>query len=433
MWQINSPSENVGHDDKKARNKALWSWTFYDWANQSYATVIQTFVFAAYFTSQVATDTERATTHWSLTIGLTGLVVALSGPFLGAVADRAGRRKPWIGVNTLICSIATAGLWFVYPHPSDYWLALGLLAVATFGVQTATIFYNAMLADIASRQEYGRWSGRGWAMGYVGGICCLVAVLYLFVREGALVPLDREMAEHVRASFPFVSFWLVFFALPLFLFTPDRQASGLAKKQAIREGLKQLRDSLRNIREHKEIVRFLIAWAFCTDGLATIFALGGVYAAGTFGMDETQILLFGISLSLTAGAGAFGFSWVDERIGSKKTILLGLTGLFIFSTLILVVTQNFWFWTFGLLLGVFVGPVQASSRTYLSHAAPEKMRGQLFGVFALAGKSTSFLGPLLVGGLTALFQSQRLGLAIIPVYFLVGWLIMRGVPEMKEE
>ncbi|MFO7812149.1 MAG: MFS transporter, partial [Pelovirga sp.] len=206
---------------------------------------------------------------------------------------------------------------------------------------------------------------------------------------------------------------------------------GKSLRQSVREGLRQLHDSLRNIREHKELVRFLIAWAICTDGLATIFALGGVYAAGTFAMDETRILLFGIALSLTAGAGAFGFSRVDERIGSRKTILLGLSGLFIFSTLILVVTDNVWFWTYGLLLGLFVGPVQASSRSYLSHVAPDEMRGQLFGVYALAGKSTSFLGPLLVGGLTAVFDSQRLGLAIIPVYFLVGWLTMRGIPEKK--
>lgn len=416
---------------KKTSQKALWSWSFYDWANQSYATVIQTFVFAAYFTNQVATDTERATTHWSLTIGLTGLCVALSGPFLGAIADRAGRRKPWIGVNTLVCAIATAGLWLVHPRPDDYWLALGLLAMATFGIQTATIFYNAMLGDLASRREYGLWSGRGWAMGYVGGIGCLVAVLVLFVREGALFSLDREAAAHIRAAFPFVSLWLVVFSLPLFFFAPDRQASGRRWRESIREGLSQLRDSLRNVRQYKGVVRFLIAWAFCTDGLATVFALGGVYAAGTFGMDETQILLFGIGLSLTAGGGAFGFSWVDERIGSRRTILLGLVGLFVFSTLILLVTDPYWFWVYGLLLGIFVGPVQASSRSYLSHAAPEELRGQLFGVFALAGKSTSFLGPLLVGGITAVSQSQRVGLSIIPVYFVVGWFILRGVPEVS--
>jgi len=430
---MSTPTVECGSNNIKVTDRALWSWTFYDWANQSYATVIQTFVFAAYFTSQVATDSVRATSHWSLTIGLTGLTVALSGPFLGAIADRAGRRKPWIGFNTLICVCATAGLWFVHPHPSDYWLALSLLAVATFGAQAATIFYNAMLADLASRQEYGRWSGRGWAMGYVGGIFCLVAVLFLFIQEGALLPLDREAAAHVRASFPFVSLWLMVFSLPLFFFTPDRQASGKSQRQSIQEGIGQLRDSLRNIREHKEVVRFLIAWAICTDGLATIFALGGIYAVGTFGMNETQILLFGIALNITAGAGAFGFSWVDERIGSRKTILLGLSGLFVFSTLILVVTETAWFWIYGLLLGVFVGPVQASSRSYLSHAAPKEMRGQLFGVFALAGKSTSFLGPLIVGGLTAVFESQRLGLIIVPVYFLLGWLIMHGIPEMEAD
>jgi len=192
-----------------------------------------------------------------------------------------------------------------------------------------------------------------------------------------------------------------------------------------------LRDSLRDVRKYRKVLRFLVAWAFCTDGLATVFALGGVYAAGTFGMDESQILIFGIALSLTAGIGAFLFSWIDERIGSRKTILIGLTGLFVFSVLILVVTQKHLFWTFGLLLGIFVGPVQASSRSYLSHAAPEELRGQLFGVFALAGKSTSFLGPLIVGGLTAVFESQRIGLSIVPLYFLTGWFLVRGIPEQR--
>ncbi len=413
----------------KGGSRALWAWTLYDWATQSYATIIHTFVFGAYFTSLVAANPERGATQWSLTIGLTGLAVALSGPFLGAIADCAGRRKPWLGVGTVVCAAATLALWFVRPRVEDVTLALALLAVASYSIHLAAIFYNAMLGDLASPQAYGRWSGRGWAMGYAGGLCCLATVFVLFLGEKALVELDRDTAQHVRAAFPFVGVWLLVFSIPIFGMAPDRKASGLPWREAVRLGLGQLRRSVKNVRRYRHTVRFLIAWALYSDGLATIFAMGGVYAAGAFGMDAGRVLLFGVGLSISAGLGAIGFSVIDDRIGSRRTILMALAGLLLFSTLILVVESEFWFWIYGLALGVFVGPAQASSRAYLSRTAPEEMRAQLFGVYALAGKATSFLGPLLVAGLTALFQSQRIGLAIIPVYFAAGWLILRGVPD----
>lgn len=414
--------------DGRRRNKALWSWCLYDWANQAFATVIQTFVFAAYFTTQVAAEPERGTSHWSLTIGLAGLCVAVSGPVLGAIADRSGRRKPWLAVNTLICAVATAGLWLVHPRVDDYFLALGLLGIATFSSQAAFIFYNAMLGDLAPRREYGRWSGRGWALGYAGGVCCLLLVFLLFVREGALLPLEREAASHIRAAFPFVAVWLIVFSLPLFLIAPDRAPSRQSWRESVTQGFRQLRDSVANIRRYRKIVRFLVAWSFCMDGLATVFALGGVYAAGSFGMDERGVLLFGISLSVVAGLGAAGFSWVDERIGSRRAILFSVAGLLLFSSLILLVTDVRWFWLWGLLLGLFVGPVQASSRSYLTQVAPAELRGEMFGVYAFAGKASAFLGPLLVSALTAVSDSQRIGLTVIPVFFAIGWLILRGVP-----
>lgn len=411
------------------QNRALWSWTLYDWATQSYATIIHTFVFGAYFTRQVAVNEEQGTTQWAMTMGLTGLCVALSGPFLGAIADKAGRRKPWLGAGTLVCALATAGLWFIHPRVEDVALALGLLAVASFSIHTSAIFYNAMLADLASRDVYGRWSARGWAMGYAGGLFCLAAVFLLFLGDHAWIPLDHASAQPIRAAFPFVSVWLLVFSIPVFVFAPDRQPRAASRIEAVRLGMRQLRDSIRNVRRYRHVVRFLIARAIYSDGLATIFAIGGVYAAGTFAMREVDVLLFGVALSLSAGLGAAAFSMIDDRIGSRQTILLSLTALFVFSTLILVVEERFWFWVCGILLGAFVGPAQASSRALLSQLAPETMRAQLFGVYALAGKSTSFLGPIIVGALTAAFRSQRIGLMIVPLYFIVGLWILRGVPR----
>lgn len=421
-----------GEDPGSTPTKGLWAWTFYDWATQSFATVIQTFVFAAYFTNQLSPDPEQGTVRWSMTVGLTGLIVAICGPVLGAIADRAGRRKPWLAGFTCLCAVATACLWWARPDPAYQWLAIFLLATAAFGVQMASVFYNALFSDLVSRKDTGRWSGRGWAMGYLGGICCLLAVLYLFLADGALFALDRDSARHVRASFPFVGAWLILFSLPLFLLTPDRRPSGQSWRQSVSEGFQQLRQSLRNIRSHANIVRFLIARALYTNGLVTIFALGGVYAAGTFGMDEGDVLTFGIALSISAGFGAVAFGKLDDRLGSRYTILSCLGGLIVFSTAILLAPNELWFWILGLLLGLFVGPAQSASRSYLAHAAPQELRAQMFGLYALADKSTAFMGPLLVAGITALTDSQRVGLTAIPFFLALGWLVLLGTSEVNK-
>jgi len=169
-----------------------------------------------------------------------------------------------------------------------------------------------------------------------------------------------------------------------------------------------------------------------SDGLATVFAFGGVYAAGTFPMSEQEVLLFGIALSATAGLGAAGFAWVDDWIGGKRTILLSLAGLIISATLILLVEASALFWACGLLLGVFVGPVQAASRSLLARLAPESLQNQMFGLYALSGKATAFLGPLLVGWVTYWAGSQRVGMGTILGFFVVGFVLMLRVPAAEK-
>ena len=266
-------------ESKGSGKLGLWSWALYDWAGQSYATVIQTFVFAAYFTNRIAENAEKATTDWSLTVGFTSFCVGICGPVLGAVADRAGRRKPYVIGFILLCALGTAAMWFIHPVPDHRNFALILLAVATFGTQMSIIFYNAMLGDLVPRSRYGLWSGRGWALGYAGGIVCLIAVLALFVHDSALLGISQENALHIRMSFPFVSLWLIVFVLPLCWWTPDRSDRGLPLRQSVREGLGQLKRSFGNLGQYRTVLRFLIARAFYMDGLATVLALGGVYAA----------------------------------------------------------------------------------------------------------------------------------------------------------
>lgn len=421
---------SAGHARHSVR--ALLSWAFYDWASSGFSAVVETFIFAAYFTRQVAADPVSGAALWGYTVGATGFLLAISGPVLGAMADQSGRLKPWLGAFTLLCILASAGLWFVLPHPAYAALAMLLVALGIFGSEGANIFYNAMLPRLADRDYLGRWSGWGWALGYAGGLACLLAVLFLFVGEGAPLPLDRAGAEQVRITGPFVAGWFAVFALPLFFRVPDRPpaAANTASPLAIaRAGIRQLRVSLKRARRYAGIWRFLVARLFYNDGLTTLFTFGGVFAAGAMNMTEAQVLWFAIALQVTAALGAFLFAWVDDRLGARFTIVVSLCGLLISATAILFVHSQEWFWALGMAIGIFVGPAQAASRSWLARAAPPEMETEMFGLFALSGKVTAFLGPLLVGWITWLAGSQRAGMAVIPALLLVGLVLMAWVPD----
>lgn len=418
---------------RKKPKRSLFAWAFYDWANSAFFTVIQTFVFATYFLQSVAQDETLGSTLWGNTIGAAGFLIAISAPFVGAVADQLGRRKPWIGWFTLLSIVATAGLWFVEPSQQFVVLALVLVFFGTIGSEFAIIFYNAMLPDLASEERVGRWSGWSWGLGYAGGLVCLVVALFVFV-DVANPPfgLDKAAAEHVRATFLLVAVWYALFSIPMFWFTDDRPRTGIKIKKAMRSGWQQLKTSIKNVRDYKDIVRFLIARMVFIDALATVFAFGGIYAAGTFGMDERDVLIFGIGLNVTAGLGAAVFAWLDDMLGSKKTMLFSLVGLIATTASILLTTSLTWFWVFGLLLGIFVGPVQAASRTYMARVSPPDLQNQMFGLMALSGKVTAFVGPLLVGWLTFFADSQRIGMSVILILFVIGFGLLYFVPDAEK-
>lgn len=418
----------------KSFRRDLFSWAIFDWANSAHSVVILTFVFAAYFTRQVAPDEIVGSRVWGTVMGLSGLTVAVLGPTLGATTDQTGRRKPWILGFISLSVVATALLWFVYPTESHLWRGALLAGAGALAIDLAFVFYNAMLPGLAGPDRTGRWSGWGWGLGYAGGLVCLIIVLLLFVEDATrLAALDVAAAQHLRASFVFVAVWIAVFSLPLFFFTPDEPRAGKTLGRGIRGGLAQLVKSLRQIRQYSHIVRFLIAHLFYVDGLATVFAFAGVYAAGTFGMDERTILIFAIALSVSAGIGAFSFSWIDDLIGSQRTIVVALTGLLVPGVVVLLVSSPMHFWIAGLTLGFFVGPVQAASRSYLARVAPPGMRNEMFGLFAFSGKATAFAGPLLVGWITSLTGNQRLGMSTIVVLFATGLVLMLFVPRAESD
>ncbi|MBW0147167.1 MFS transporter [Marinobacter arenosus] len=412
--------------------RALWSWALYDWANSAFFTIILTFVFAQYFSVSVVQDEVAGTNAWGNIVGISGVFIAILAPILGAIADQSGRRKPWLISFTVLCVMASAMLWTITPDQDQFWSAALWVGLGTLGAEFAFIFYNAMLPDLASQERTGRWSGWAWGLGYVGGITSLVIALYGFIEADAnLFNLDRDQAEHVRATFVLVAVWYLIFALPAFFFIPDRPPTGLGMAEATRAGFAQLKESIAHVRQYKDIVRFLVARMLYTDGLATIFTFGGVYAAGTFNMGPTEVLQFAIALNVTAGLGALGFAWIDDALGGRNTILMSLVGLGSSALAILVVEGATAFWVWGMILGIFVGPLQSASRSHLARVAPPHLQTQMFGLFAFSGKATAFAGPLLVGWVTAVTDSQRWGMSTILVFLLIGFLLMLKVPSTE--
>jgi UMF1 family MFS transporter len=413
-----------------AGRRGLIAWCFYDWANSAFPTVVVTFVFAAYFTTTLAETPEAGTGLWGQAIALSGLAVALLAPILGALADQRGRRKPWIGGFTVIAILCAAGLWWVQPDPGFALLALVLVGFGNAAFEFGQVFYNAMLPEVAGARRLGRISGWAWGLGYAGGLGCLALCLVLFVQtEAPVFGLDKAAAEQIRIIGPFVALWFAVFALPLFLFVPDAPASGIPAGQAVRQGLATLGATLRELPRHGQIGRFLLARMIYTDGLNTLFAFGGIYAAGTFSMSFEDILIFGILLNVAAGIGAVGFGWIDDLLGAKPTIMASLVGLLVFGALILVVDSQAWFVALGCGIGLFIGPAQAASRSLMARLAPAEVRTELFGLYALSGKATAFIGPALVGWVTVWADSQRAGMATILVFFLAGMILLRPLKD----
>ncbi|MFZ5791329.1 MAG: MFS transporter [Pseudomonadota bacterium] len=421
-----APAANFrGNPKWSAGRRAILAWCFYDWANSSFPTMVQTFLFSAYFTTAVAPNPEAGTADWGRATGWAAALIALVSPVLGAIADCGGRRKPWLAALTLLAVAATAALWFVKPDPAFATLGLVAMALGTIGFELAIVFYNAMLPELVAPSHIGRISGWAWGLGYAGGLACLVlALVFLVLPAAPLLGLDKAADEPVRASMLLAAAWFALFALPLFALVPDRPATGLSLAATVKSGLKQLLRTLKDLRRHRNVARFLLAKMIYIDGLNTLFAFGGIYAAGSFGMTIEEVLIFGIALNVTAGLGAAAFGWVDDWLGAKPTILISLGALTLLGLAILPVENPTLFWVLALAIGVFLGPTQAASRSLMARLAPPGLSTEFFGLYALAGKATAFLGPWALAAATDAFGSQRAGMATIPPFLVLGFLLL---------
>lgn len=406
--------------------KRVWSWACFDFANSAFGTLVLTFVFNTYFTTQIASDQNVGTTLWGNTVAVASILIALLSPPLGAAADAFGWKKRFLTVAVAAACLFTAALYF--PQKGDVWLALLLFAGALVATELSIMFNNAFLTEVAPKEKHGKVSGQAFALGYLGGLVCLFLAMAGFVNgaeNDAWFGLDKESFQHVRATNVLVAVWFAVFSLPLLLWVKERkqseQSEGMGRVAS--RSFQRLSETFRHIREYRQLFWMLVARMFYNDGLVAIFSFGGIYATVVFGFTFQDLMVFGIVLNVCSGLGALLFSFVEDRIGSRLTIVISLVGLVLPTTAALFITSKTAFWVCAVVIGIFLGPNQSASRAFLSRLTPPEKSNEFFGFFALSGKATAFLGPLLYGQMVGIFDSQRAGMAVIPVLLLVGMVI----------
>jgi len=444
---------SVSETPKEASKLGQFSWALFDWANQPFFTVVTTFIFAPYFANVMVGDPIKGQTEWAFTQSTSGIIIAVLSPFLGAMADAGGRRKPYVFAFQLLLFAGCAALWWAYPNRPDLAGPISWAVVAaTVGAEMSIVFNNAQLPNIVRPERMGWLSGFGWGLGYCGGLISLGIVL---AAQFSLGPDPSHTLE--RLVGPASSLWLAVFVLPMFLFTPDH--AGVRKMSlsaAAKQGGLSLWSTVKKLRHFRNALTYLIAFMLYNDGLAAIIAFGGVYASATFGWDTTTLGIFGIILTVFAIPGAFLGGRIDDLIGSKRTVQIAIAGVIIATIGIVDVTadrlffvidvdplsptrglfgsvQEKVFMAFALLLGFCMGPMQAASRTMIGRLAPHGMTGEFYGLFALSGRATAWMAPTAIGIITTATQSNRLGVACVLFFLVLGFVLLWNVREERTD
>ncbi len=441
----------------RADRKGIWGWMLFDWAAQPFFTVVTTFIFGPYFVARLAENDTVGQAWWAYGVAASGFIIAILSPVLGAIADKTGPRKPWIATFAVLKILALFALWWATPGSSLLWV-ITAFTIATVAAEFSTVFNDSMMSRLVSNKDIGKVSNIAWGLGYLGGMIVLifvVAVLAASPETGRTIAgispgIDIASGEDARLTGPIAAIWYLVFVLPMFMFTPD-SGPGEKPATAVRAGLADLRDTVKEVRRQPGIFRFLAARMVYQDGVNALLALGAPFAAGMFAWQTTEMGLYGIMLNIVAIFGCITAGYLDTRYGSKRIVMASVFVLLLATLGIISTGPGFTLFGlvqlstadsgglfgtpaelayigYGLLIGIAFGPVQASSRSYMARSVPPAETGRYFGIYALAGRATSFLAPFLVATVTVWSGSNRLGMAMIVPFFLIGGYILWRTP-----
>ncbi len=402
----------------------------YDFANSSYTAVIITFVISTYFAKQIVGDVQLGAAYWQWTAGICGILIALTGPFLGNLADKKKNGQIYyLQIFTYLCIFITCLFWFSKPNSNFILYTLIIFLLSNFCYEISLIFYNSLLKKISSEKDIGTTSGIGFGLGYLGTVPILLLVLYVFILpEKAPLGLDKSNFENVRFVSFVVAAWFLFFALPMIIYFKKKIFIQANEDQS--STLKKMKEILWD-QKLTVVGKFLIARMIYADALIVLISGGGVYAMGVFGYTFEEIIKLAISANIVALFGVLIGGYLNDKFSSKSIILvciIALIGSVIYTSLI--AQTKLQFFVSVMVVSIFLGTIQSASRVMMSNLLKDNNLGKGFGLFAFSGRITSFIGPLLVGTMTFFF-SQRIGLLSCSLLFIIGFVLMLKVEDVK--
>jgi UMF1 family MFS transporter len=403
--------------------REIFAWAMFDFANSSYTTVIVTVAFGVFFTSSIAPP-ESADFLWGLALGISNVLVLVTAPLIGAAADDSGRKKPFLAATYLSCVATTAALYFVEPGAVVSAMALFVLSNVAFAHGENLV--GAFLPEISTPRNAGRISGLGWGLGYFGGLASL-----LLIRPFMAAGLDAGNLDRVRWIWPITAGFFLLAALPTFAWLRERATRDAWRgfPAYARRGFGRLRTTARSIAHFRELARFLTVFFVYSLGFTIAVAFSGIFARTTLGFTANELVALFLILQLSSATGAVGFGWLQDKLGSRRTLQLSLALWVLVSLASAACQTKTQFLGIGLAAGIGIGSLQAASRGVVSTFSPPSKAGEFFGFWGLALRASFALGPILFGLVSSWTGSQRIAVLMTTVFFLVGLIGLQKVDD----
>lgn len=432
---MNAPSQKKP-DTKKQNRYHIFVWTLFDFANTSYSIVVVTFIFAVYFKETISLGKPVGDLYWSLGISISMIITAILSPILGAIADYSAGKKRFLLFFTLLCIVSTSLLYFL--SAGDILWGLVLFILANIGFEAGLVFYDAYLPELTTVKNYGRVSGYGFAMGYLGSLAILL-IAYPFIKQNL-----------IRETFPLSALFFLIFAAPLFLVLSDSRKKIDKPRSYIAIGLYRVSSTIKNLKHYKNLATFLIAFFFYIEGVNTVIFFAGNYAKSTLNFSMNELIVFFLIVQTTAIIGSLTFGIISDSIGQKRSLVISLS-IWLFTIVFAYFTSDInssfvkflakffnisstemiraLFYVVGLLAGSVMGATQSTSRSLMSKLTPEDKKTEFFGFYSLFGKSSAIVGPLVFGLVSFATGSQRIAILSLGLFFIIGLTILKNVED----